>query len=479
MSDERFAAGDPLELLPDFHRSTRMPLDAVVRLHFEGTVAYQNGFAANVSALGMFVKHPDPPPIETRLVFEFVLGEERKPVQGSGIVSWVREKYEGPGRPAGVGIRFTELDALSRQHIAEALFEYLESQLGVDVADHPDVPDLLAAVPQRSDVQFELVSSDEPAPPPAAAEVAGRGAERPAQAEPPPPSPPQPAPRFQLFDDDIADAVGTTDTNVADLFTPAVPPDEPLPIASAGRRRERSKTVPAILTMTVVVAAILAAWWFLAGPGSVPDLPSPEVEAATAAPPSPPRLDPQPGPDRTLAESVGAVEPPAVAEGAEATGVADEAAAHEADAADDSGAAEPAPPPAATTTIAPVAPPPAPIGGRLSRVTEIAWDSAPGTTTVSLIADGAFAPGSYRWYEMGGDRPRVLIRIPDVATGYPRPAIEVGSPELTGVRIGYHQKPTGNELHVVLDLGAADVRVDEVAAEGSTLQVRLSRPSPS
>ena len=43
-----------------FKRSTRMPLDAVVRLHFEGTVAYQNGFAANVSATGMFVKHPAP-----------------------------------------------------------------------------------------------------------------------------------------------------------------------------------------------------------------------------------------------------------------------------------------------------------------------------------------------------------------------------------------------------------------------------------
>ena len=35
---------------PEFYRTTRMPLDAVVRLHFEGTVAYQNGFAANVIA---------------------------------------------------------------------------------------------------------------------------------------------------------------------------------------------------------------------------------------------------------------------------------------------------------------------------------------------------------------------------------------------------------------------------------------------
>ncbi|MBZ0089887.1 MAG: PilZ domain-containing protein, partial [Thermoanaerobaculia bacterium] len=94
-----------------FKRSTRMPLDAVVRLHFEGTVAYQNGFAANVSATGMFVKHPDPPPLGTKLVFEFVVGEQRRPVQGAGLVAWVRERYEGPGRPAGIGIQYTEVDA--------------------------------------------------------------------------------------------------------------------------------------------------------------------------------------------------------------------------------------------------------------------------------------------------------------------------------------------------------------------------------
>src|SRR5690606_4078923 len=103
----------------DFARSTRMPLDAVVRLHFEGTVAFQNGFAANVSATGMFVKHPEPPPIGTRLVFEFTVGSARKPVQGTGEVVWLRDKYDGPGRPAGAGIRFVELDDLSKQAITE------------------------------------------------------------------------------------------------------------------------------------------------------------------------------------------------------------------------------------------------------------------------------------------------------------------------------------------------------------------------
>lgn len=112
-----------------FQRSTRMPLEAVVRLHFEGTVAYQNGFAANVSATGMFVKHPDPPPVGTRLVFEFTIGGKRRPVQGAGTVVWIRERYEGPGRPAGIGIQFTQIDQQSREHLTEALFEYLEASL--------------------------------------------------------------------------------------------------------------------------------------------------------------------------------------------------------------------------------------------------------------------------------------------------------------------------------------------------------------
>ncbi|MGH7336102.1 MAG: PilZ domain-containing protein, partial [Myxococcota bacterium] len=159
---------------PDFHRSTRMPLDAVVRLHFEGTVAYQNGFAANVSATGMYVKHPDPPPVGTRLVFELVLGEERKPVQGAGVVAWSREKYEGPGRPAGIGIQFTEIDALSRQHIAEGLFAYLETQLGDELAENPDVaelvatstskasPELLESIGRSADAATSLVSRTPP-----------------------------------------------------------------------------------------------------------------------------------------------------------------------------------------------------------------------------------------------------------------------------------------------------------------------------
>ncbi len=130
-----------------FQRSTRMPLEAVVRLHFEGTVAYQNGFAANVSATGMFVKHPDPPPVGTRLVFECTIGSKRRPVQGAGTVVWIREQYEGPGRPAGIGIQFTQLDQQSREHLTEALFEFLEASLAGSWQVEPEESDLASPEP--------------------------------------------------------------------------------------------------------------------------------------------------------------------------------------------------------------------------------------------------------------------------------------------------------------------------------------------
>ncbi|MCM2268722.1 MAG: PilZ domain-containing protein [Thermoanaerobaculia bacterium] len=459
--DER----DPLGLLPDFHRTTRMPLDAVVRLHFEGTVAYQNGFAANVSALGMFVKHPDPPEVGTRLVFEFVLGDERKPVQGGGVVAWVRERYEGPGRPAGVGIQFTELDALSRQHIAESLFEYLETQLGVEVADHPDVPNLLAAMPRTTNVEVAAgVPAAEPAVPQRELSFAGGAAD-----EPPAPSRAPEPPAFRLFGDGERPAGADDDGLLAeagpDLFAPVTPPEsfEPLPSEpyyGSARRRESARWLPVVLVAAIVVAA-LAAWWFLSGPGAEPAA-SADADAAQPAPPAErPRLDPQPGPEASLAEAVGVAPTPAPAAG--------EADDEPLDAAPAASVAAPAPP-------TPQAAPAIPADQRFTRVTDIAWKTFDGGTDVTLTGDGIFAPGSFRWFEMRDERPRVLVRVTGVAAGFPRPSLTAGTPELAGVRVGFHEKPAGNELHVVLDLGAGGARVEWVDATGDRLVVRLRRP---
>jgi len=475
VNDEPRDVRDPLGLLPEFHRSTRMPLDAVVRLHFEGTVAYQNGFAANVSALGMFVKHPDPPAVGTRLVFEFVLGDERKPVQGAGVVSWMRERYEGPGRSAGVGIRFTELDALSRQHIAEALFEFLESQLGVEVADHPDMPNLLAAMPRASalevgeDGQLDLPAAAEEEAPPleelvASAEpTAGSGSS------------------FRLFGDDAESLEELADdpslAAQPDLFAPVVPPEFDASLGEtavygAARRRAPSLWVSFGIPL-VVAAAGFAGWWFWLGPGAEARHDEQPVETAPAqtaqTAPRPP-LDPSPGPSTTLAESVGAPSAgPAASTTPVATGETDstESADVATDVAESSGDQQPAMQPAgdeASTIVS---------GARFSHLTGLRWNQTPGRTEVVLTGDGSFPPDSYRWFEIRDDKPRVLVRLTGVAAGYAQSAIEAGTQELAGVRVGFHEKPGGNELHVVLDLGARDVRVASVGTEGNRLVVRL------
>jgi len=481
VSDEHYGDGDPLTLLPDFHRSTRMPLDAVVRLHFEGTVAYQNGFAANVSALGMFVKHPEPPAIDTRLVFEFVLGEERKPVQGAGVVAWTRERYEGPGRPAGVGIRFSELDALSRQHIAEALFEYLEAQLGVDVADHPDVPDLLAAVPSSSEVEipppaegeqltFDAASNDSPEPSaPVEEPVTRPGLEEEVTRPGTEPG------TFTLFDDragsDISGEVETLDERSPELFEPSVPPD-PSPFSTERDSSAAGDTSrgpwTAVAIAVAVIAAALAVWWLWLGPGSLGNAPeSAADEPVAAAPPPRPALDPSPGPERTLAESVGAEAP-------EAPAAEPEAAAVEPPTSGSAGETAPAPPARRQERGPTLGPPPG--AAPATRVTDITWDTAGGGTVVTLGGDGAFESGRYRWFEMRGENPRVLVRLAGIEASYPRTSIDVGSEELTAIRVGFHQKPDGSELHVVLDLARPDVRVESVSPENGALVVRLSLP---
>jgi uncharacterized protein (TIGR02266 family) len=469
---------DPLGLLSEFHRSTRMPLDAVVRLHFEGTVAYQNGFAANVSALGMYVKHPDPPPLGTRLVFEFVIGEERKPVQGGGIVAWMREKYDGPGRPAGVGIQFTELDALSRQHIAEALFEYLESQLGVEIADHPDVPELMAAATSRYGAHLMPSPLDLGSPPsglslPDALATPADALDFPAPAaEMPTPLP------FRVFGDGPSSSpLDGASEEEPDLFTPVVPPDEvPIPPYRAAQSRQRSR-LPALAVALALAAAGFAAWWFLLGPGSEPALPfasSTEAPAATATPaaqldrPAPQPLDAAPNPSATLAETVGSPAAPASAAGAESTDGAEPAAESV-----DAVAVADSPAAATATTPAPEPAPPTP-GARAGRLLDIAWRATAEGTTVTLSGDGAFPAGSFRWFEIRDDKPRLLVRLTGMSAGYKATSLSANDPLLADVRTGFHEKPGGNELHVVLDMKSPQFRVLDVTPSGSTLVVRLA-----
>jgi len=472
----------PAYELPELHRSTRMPLDAVVRLHFEGTVAYQNGFAANVSAKGMFVKHPDPPPVGARLVFEFVIGDQRKPVQGGGVVSWRREKYEGPGKAAGVGIEFTEMDALSKQHIAEALFEYLESQLGVELADHPEAERLVEAVPSATPIDLDA------APSPAGPLFESKPEELPAVD-----ASSSPGLRFNVFEESSA-ASPIAPEGGSELFRPEVPPEN-LDFLDGYGQAKRRKGNPwiAAAIFVVVVGGGFVAWWFLLGPGSIAERPRPAAEAPAAAPAEPvrqPPLSPQPGPQGTLADEVGVAAPGAA--GADTTPsfdaqidarpAAESAAEEPADTTPSEASAtapEPEPPPSESVTApaaAPVLAETTPVASRPARrVRQITWESVGGATVVHIEGDGGFAPGSYRWYGIGAPSPRVLLRLTGMAEAFGKTALAATTGELAGIRIGFHPAEGGSEVHVVLDLTSSRVQATSVEPRGNRLDVRLER----
>ncbi len=493
----------------EFQRSTRMPLDAVVRLHFQGTVAYQNGFAANVSATGMFVKHPAPPPLGTQLVFEFNLGADRKPVQGAGEVVWVRERYLGPGQPAGVGIRFQQLDTQSRDHIAEALFEYLEQSLAEDslldssgysfvtepASETPapvaePVSDAVAApVAEPADLPVAPTASAAPAAAPPFDFAALEELPRRAGAAPPPEGK-RPFSVFSPLDD--------ADPQTADIVREALREEPILPSMAAAASSSAHRGSPwrlAILVLALAGAGGYFAWTkggSKFGVGSAPD-PTASSSPESPAPVAPAARRPEPlaataAPGTTLVQEVG-VDPRALSPAA-ATPRPGSTTAPPEEPSDVSAAAAPAaeiaapdaagPRPPAALPAATAAPPAAISPARARRLLAIDWNEsadAPGETALVLKGDAAFVAGSFSYSEIGGDNPRVLVKLKGMDNPYRGPAPHGGGALVRSVRTGFHLTTTGNEVHVVVDLARRGVKVVSLSpagADGAALTLLLA-----
>ena len=490
----------------EFQRSTRMPLEAVVRLHFQGTVAYQNGFAANVSATGMFVKHPAPPPLGTQLVFEFHIGAARKPVQGAGEVVWVRERYLGPGQPAGVGVHFLQLDTQSRDHVAEALFEYLEQSLGDNsllddsgMSYGSATPAAEAAAPKAAAVGAPFadpgasgtVRIEVPAGLAGSAAVAAPTAAQPfdlASLEKLPQRsalavPPEAKRPFSVFS-----PLDEADPQTADIVREALRDEPPLPsiaAAAAVSARPGSPWRMVLLILALAGAAGTFAWYqwgskVRAGrSGSATGALASPTEPAPVSPPAGRRPEPlaaAPAPGTTLVQEVGidprALSPAAAQPRSGATTAPPEEPSDVAVAAADAAGAP-----------AEARPEQLPVPQNLARARRllgIDWNESgepPGQTTLMLAGDAAFATGSFSYSEIGGENPRVLIKLKNMENPYRGPAPHGGGGLVRGVRTGFHVTTTGNEIHVVVDLARSGVRVVSLApsgSDGSALTLRLA-----
>lgn len=106
--------------------SRRVPLERKVILKFHHFGGFFIEYSANISLTGMFIKTRSPKPEGSVFIFEVWLGDEYKLVHGLGEVVWLRETDDGPGRPAGMGVRFLKIDAESRGVIERVVAEHVQ-----------------------------------------------------------------------------------------------------------------------------------------------------------------------------------------------------------------------------------------------------------------------------------------------------------------------------------------------------------------
>lgn len=108
-------------------------------------------------------------------------------------------------------------------------------------------------------------------------------------------------------------------------------------------------------------------------------------------------------------------------------------------------------------------------GGPVTLVEEIrSWQRA-GETVVTIQGNGELRASDYGELRLESP-PRVVVKIFGIEEGY-RPLTAVDSPELRQIRTALHPD---SELHVVLDLSAADVEAS-VGVESGRLRIRLQR----
>jgi hypothetical protein len=490
-------------------KSRRVPLPVRVHLKLEGVPDPVTETLLNVSLGGMAMAIRRPPELGSLLTFEFDLGESL--IEGTGEVVWIHPIPEHFAGKSEVGIRFRYLSTGSRERI----FRLVQWYTGQEQTPTPEeVADAVASgrmapAPGSSPLP-KAGSAPEPATatrmmpatkageegPPVSFPVPPRRQEAPPAAdwrfpsapasEPPPPTAPaEPASSFQPFEERYRppgeEAVGATvrfPTPTADrldedlepaLERPAAPfaaTREPLP-----RRGSTLGTVAKLFALGLVLGLLALAaylysdvWLGALGLASKPAAETPKAAQVAEVPkPLAPSLPPSGKPGVTLAEEVAATAP-----AGEPVETAPEATPE----------AEPEPTPEAVPPPTPQveAPAPAPSEAASARTIEsIGASRGAGATTIEIRAGGALRADDVVVSRLPGAPPKVLVKLLGINRLYQPNTIEVGTEELQRIRVGLHVGARDSALHVVLDLGGADIEVASREVRGDTLRLRLTR----
>ena len=104
----------------------RHQLESRVALRFEDVERRVSGQALNISARGMFIRSREARPAGSPLAFELSLGGCEHTIHGEAEVVWMRRFELAADRPAGMGIRFLDLDQESDRSLRSFLAERID-----------------------------------------------------------------------------------------------------------------------------------------------------------------------------------------------------------------------------------------------------------------------------------------------------------------------------------------------------------------
>lgn len=456
--------------------SKRAPIETRVRFRFADLEDFEVRQSMDLSLGGMFLKTENPPPPGTRVDFELTLTDATELIRGAGEVVWCRETDQGPGKPAGMGIRFLKLSPGSRAIIFHAVDRWIQKggepfdvEAGTQtkntttapppketaVAEEPAEPAVLPPLSMGPE------TSDDTASDATASDAAGTTMPPAPSADGEPPGADRPEPLSEL----VARTTGAASS-------PARPPDSavfdpgeipaPKPGAQAPGPEESGELgstrpggvsfvrsepsgprwgrLAVVAALAILVAAGVSFVWLRDHDPSPPSTETSEVGGTS--------------PNAT--ESAAGDPPPVTVDG-------------------EAGASPATADPAAAETVAAEGSEPPP-SSPVTRIENISWNRSGEGTEVILVGDGSFELQRWTNFHLGGSNPREVVKIRGIAGPYERSFLPVGSPEVRQVRTGFHTSPGSNELHVVLDLADPRVEATQVEARGRTLRIRLTGP---
>lgn len=423
---------------PDPAPSTR------IDLRFASFTEFIGAYGGLVSESGMFLATDSPLNVGSRVTLRFRLDDGFPLILADAQVEWLGRANASPTAPAGAALRFLHLDERST-----TLIDHMVAQCK---REGRQPFDLSLPVPPKTEPAAGDVTADGagrarsgPGDDPWAAETAvapdsprsrtaGRAedvfephADRSTSSVEAPGGRPSTEALSRALEDSTAPA-GTSDPPPAIDYAPTRADDEP--------RSSRSWLLQPATLVGMLAAAVLAVWVFSllrADNHASKQVVAPPTESASTPPPATP-----PGP--AVAAVVGSPTP--------LPGTADTRT----------------PTPPATPAIAPRHPtpqtrpnPPAAAVAPASRVVDISWRRTDSATEVVIETNGGLVPARARHFVMDNP-PRYIVRLLGIAHPYEPFELPVGTPQVSRIRVGFHQEKSPPELHVVLDLAGSSQR---------------------